>query len=654
VRLLVWGLLLLVSFVAAIPLSLRSAGVRRWVLAYASRSIEDATGIRARAADFELDWSGSLTLHEVTLAAGDAAPYLSADRVAADFVWEELRQTPPVLRGLEVERPRLDLGAAFPPAPAGPTVLGVDIRALSLHDFQILGATPAEESWLRAWSAEAVDLDGSIVADVVDAGVLSGRLRLERAEGPLDLDVRGHLGGGLDGPWQVDGLVVRGPGLALDADVDFGSGESSPLAARRFDLEVEPGRLLPELGEHGLVEAHGTLDLRTWTGRVRAKATAVPSPALSPWLGDVFELGETVDLDVDLVSDPAALPQVSGHAELTLETAERVVLAASAKLTDGRIDATTGVDVDSLAGRIEARADALPAVRLERWLGRELFDQIGAAGTTLDLTAEAELAIAAPERMRGRADLVWRRGPERLLTAKAHTLPGPASLAVEARLLPDAAGSRSVAGRIVAGSWSGLAEGTLADTRVELELPDLAAAVAEVHDHWPDLAVAGLSLAEIPLSGELVGYALLEGPVRRPRGELVATLADVDLATWSYGDTVLSGTVSANVDARGTFDDVSASVVVDGHGLRYGEDLAAEELYLEVDTDGRRLDRDDNYLRESILRSATKIVNGYQPLMPTYQGQIDEAGVLQLIAYIKTLNKGADAPAEGAAAGGAR
>ena len=28
---------------------------------------------------------------------------------------------------------------------------------------------------------------------------------------------------------------------------------------------------------------------------------------------------------------------------------------------------------------------------------------------------------------------------------------------------------------------------------------------------------------------------------------------------------------------------------------------------------------------------------GYQPIMPTYQGQIDEEQMLQLIAYVKSL-----------------
>ena len=53
--------------------------------------------------------------------------------------------------------------------------------------------------------------------------------------------------------------------------------------------------------------------------------------------------------------------------------------------------------------------------------------------------------------------------------------------------------------------------------------------------------------------------------------------------------------------------------------------------------DGRKVLRDDEYIRESILRPATHIVNGYPQIMPTFQGQINEVGVLQLISYIKSL-----------------
>jgi cytochrome c oxidase subunit II len=46
---------------------------------------------------------------------------------------------------------------------------------------------------------------------------------------------------------------------------------------------------------------------------------------------------------------------------------------------------------------------------------------------------------------------------------------------------------------------------------------------------------------------------------------------------------------------------------------------------------------DEAYIRESILSPAARVVAGYQPIMPPYQGQLTEEQLLQLIAYIQSL-----------------
>lgn len=46
---------------------------------------------------------------------------------------------------------------------------------------------------------------------------------------------------------------------------------------------------------------------------------------------------------------------------------------------------------------------------------------------------------------------------------------------------------------------------------------------------------------------------------------------------------------------------------------------------------------DENYLRESILDSSARIVAGYQPVMPSFRGQLSEEQLIQLVAYIKSL-----------------
>ena len=47
---------------------------------------------------------------------------------------------------------------------------------------------------------------------------------------------------------------------------------------------------------------------------------------------------------------------------------------------------------------------------------------------------------------------------------------------------------------------------------------------------------------------------------------------------------------------------------------------------------------DDAYLREAILNPSQHMTQGYAPIMPTYQGQISEEGVIALVEYIKNLN----------------
>ncbi|MGH7600845.1 MAG: c-type cytochrome, partial [bacterium] len=52
---------------------------------------------------------------------------------------------------------------------------------------------------------------------------------------------------------------------------------------------------------------------------------------------------------------------------------------------------------------------------------------------------------------------------------------------------------------------------------------------------------------------------------------------------------------------------------------------------------GEAVTVNEDYIRESILRPNAKITFGYSAIMPTYQGQINEAALLQLTAYVKSL-----------------
>lgn len=61
-------------------------------------------------------------------------------------------------------------------------------------------------------------------------------------------------------------------------------------------------------------------------------------------------------------------------------------------------------------------------------------------------------------------------------------------------------------------------------------------------------------------------------------------------------------------------------------------------------SDNRVVIADDNYIRESILHPNAKIVQGFQPIMPTFQGVVSEDGLIQITEYIKHMGTQESAP----------
>ncbi len=56
--------------------------------------------------------------------------------------------------------------------------------------------------------------------------------------------------------------------------------------------------------------------------------------------------------------------------------------------------------------------------------------------------------------------------------------------------------------------------------------------------------------------------------------------------------------------------------------------------------DGQTVTADAAYLRQAILDPSQNATEGYAAIMPTYQGQISEGGVVELIEYIRNLTTG--------------
>jgi cytochrome c oxidase subunit 2 len=52
---------------------------------------------------------------------------------------------------------------------------------------------------------------------------------------------------------------------------------------------------------------------------------------------------------------------------------------------------------------------------------------------------------------------------------------------------------------------------------------------------------------------------------------------------------------------------------------------------------GATVKADEAYFRESILQPQAKIVSGFEPVMPTFQGLVTEEQLVQLVEYVKSL-----------------
>lgn len=91
------------------------------------------------------------------------------------------------------------------------------------------------------------------------------------------------------------------------------------------------------------------------------------------------------------------------------------------------------------------------------------------------------------------------------------------------------------------------------------------------------------------------------------------------------------------------------------HTCHRGDDIARGPVLADLDggevllENGRSLARDDAYLRESILNPQAKIVEGFEPLMPSYQGQVSEEQLMSLIRHLKKINQRAPATGDATA-----
>jgi cytochrome c oxidase subunit 2 len=79
-------------------------------------------------------------------------------------------------------------------------------------------------------------------------------------------------------------------------------------------------------------------------------------------------------------------------------------------------------------------------------------------------------------------------------------------------------------------------------------------------------------------------------------------------------------------------------------GAARGPDLAGRFGTDVVLSDGQTVRFDERYVRESVLEPAKHLSAGFQPLMPSYKGQVSESDILCLAAYLKSLKPARSKP----------
>jgi cytochrome c oxidase subunit 2 len=114
----------------------------------------------------------------------------------------------------------------------------------------------------------------------------------------------------------------------------------------------------------------------------------------------------------------------------------------------------------------------------------------------------------------------------------------------------------------------------------------------------------------------------------------ITVLSPEDYTKWTQGST--SGMSLAQNGER-LFASMGCNSCHSGNAAARGPSLAGvfgSKLQL---ANGSQVLVTEAYLRDSILNPSQHVTAGYAPIMPTYQGQVSEDGLIDLVEYIKGL-----------------
>jgi cytochrome c oxidase subunit II len=127
-------------------------------------------------------------------------------------------------------------------------------------------------------------------------------------------------------------------------------------------------------------------------------------------------------------------------------------------------------------------------------------------------------------------------------------------------------------------------------------------------------------------------------------GGWVTVMEPSEYAAWLSGE---SGDVNPVSAGEKLFQQLACVTCHVSNGTGRGPSLNGVYGAKILFADGSTGTADEAYIRESILQPKAKIVAGFQPVMPTFQGLVTEEQILNLTAYIRSLQS-QPVPAKGA------
>jgi outer membrane protein assembly factor BamA len=488
-------------------MGLRSAAVRRELLARVTTTVEQSLGMALTADDFSLvGWTG-VELTGVRLGAPKAAPLATAERVRASIDLFSLRRETAVVRSLEVFAPVIDLSAPFPKLPESEGPPGFEIRRIALHGGTVIGAPvePPAAEWLTAWRIDGIEARGVFRNGPWELEVERSDARVERPGfPPLPLRLSGRFAqAGTGAPLQIAALQADGDGVHLEGSGRVGFGENAPVEAV-FSTQIEPRLLVAGTPPGGLIEARGDLRLPESTGRVALSARDVPAEALRPYLDpklftDLALAGTAAEVTANLALGPKTFERIEGEAEATWKRGARRLATL-----EGRVLPVAGEGPLRLTFTGDLLPDTPGRRHVQGTLAAAGWTSL-AEGTAEDLRAELRTGDVAATFAQVRA--LW----PRLVPALPPEIPARGSLAADLRLNGPLADPRAK----VQAEWK-----PEADARVVLHAegrPSTWAGKAEL-----DVERLPLAMSRVVSEGLLTGRLTLEGSPRAYQTTLAA------------------------------------------------------------------------------------------------------------------------------------